>query len=161
MRFSCKHAMTSAAIETGVDDLIRFLKTKGKIGLKEAAQAINVSEQTLQLWVDFLVEERILGMEYKFTKPFIFLNAELQKKESSSASDKKADALSITHYKKEFVDEAKKKKLPESTITQLWRKKVTETIDKKKDLFIREANKRGLPRTEELFKRYKQKQLAQ
>lgn len=150
--------MSSAAIETGVDELIRFLEKSGKVSIKDAAVGIKVPEATLQLWVDFLVEERIIGIEYKFTKPYIFLNIAEQKKPTEK-EDKK-DLLSITFYKDEFIKNAKKKKLPENTVSQLWQKHASEAIDKQKEFFIREAKKRNLERPEELFEQYKKKLLA-
>jgi len=58
--------MTEARVETGVDRLLEFLKGKNKMPLKEVAKNLDVSENILQLWVDFLVEERILGVVIGF-----------------------------------------------------------------------------------------------
>lgn len=157
MCFRTYSHMVSEAIETGVDDLIRFLKNQGKTSIKETAKAINVKEQTLQLWVDFLVEERVLGIEYKFTKPYIFLNSEL--KEKPEKNDEQKTSLSLHKFKKDFYEDAKKKKLPADAIQPLWRKHLTQALDSQEEVFIREAKKRNLAEPKRLFEQYKAKQL--
>lgn len=80
-------------VETGVDNLIRLLKEKGKISIPQASDELKVPQKTIESWVDFLVEEHKIGIEYKFTTPFIFMLEE--KKESG-------DKLTIP--KEEFED---------------------------------------------------------
>ena len=50
-------------VRTGVDDLLELLKKVDKINLADAAQKLGISSTLLQSWVDFLVEEEILGIE--------------------------------------------------------------------------------------------------
>ena len=146
--------MVQERVETGVDDLIKYLQDKGKVGLKETSQAINISESTLQLWVDFLVEERIIGLEYKFTKPFIFLN---KPKESNSNSNKD-DLTTIEFFKEEFVKNAKSKKIPVDKIEDLWHSHLSSSLIKLKSFFLLEAKKRNIKETpEELFIMYDKK----
>lgn len=152
--------MSEVAIETGVDELIRFLEDKGKISLKDVAKAINIPEKTLQLWVDFLAEERIVGVEYKFTKPYIFLNVSQEKKPTDQKDNHKTDQ-SLEYFKNHFFELAKKKKLPEAKIQEFWLKHLSDAIDKKKEFFLREAVNRELENTRELFENYKKKLLAQ
>ncbi len=146
--------MVEERVETGVDELIDYLKEHGKASIKETSIALKIPEATLQLWVDFLVEERILGVEYKFTKPFIFLNKE-EKARAKSTADQVAKT--IEDFKNEFFEEAKKKKLPEQKIPVLWQSHLDEALEKQKDFFIREARKRYMEKPEELFITYKRK----
>jgi len=146
--------MVQERVETGVDDLIKYLQDKGKVGLKETAQAIKISEETLQLWVDFLVEERILGLEYKFTKPFIFLN----KPKTSNSNSNKDDLVTIEFFKNEFVKNAKSKKIPDDKIEDLWHSHLSSSLLKLKPFFLLEAKKRNIKHSpEELFMMYNKK----
>jgi hypothetical protein len=149
--------MTDAQVETGVDELLAYLSDKGKVSLKDVATAIKVSEDTLQLWVDFLVEERILGMEYKFTKPYIFLNKPLQESDSS-----KEDLITLDFFRQEFFDSAKKRKVPEETIKDIWKKHLLEAIQRQKEFFLLECKKNPISSTpEETFQIYTQKLLRE
>lgn len=147
--------MVEERVETGVDSLIVYLKEHGKSSLKDAAASLKLPEETLQLWVDFLVEERILGVEYKFTKPFIFLNKEDKAKAAISSSHE--EDVTLETFKVEFFQQAKKKQLPEQQIPSLWQAHLDEALDKQKDFFIREAKKRYLDQPEDLFVSYKRK----
>ena len=66
--------MTEEVVRTGVDDLLELLEHSAKIPLADAAAKLNVDAGVIQAWVDFLVEEGIVGIEYKFTTPYIYLN---------------------------------------------------------------------------------------
>lgn len=145
--------MVQERVETGVDDLIKFLRNKGKVGLKETSQAIKISEDTLQLWVDFLVEERIIGLEYKFTKPYIFLN-----KPKDETIHDKDDLITIEFFKEEFVKNAKSKKIPVDKIDSLWHAHLSSSLIKLKEFFLLEAKKRKIDKSpDELFIMYDKK----
>ncbi|MFW5852923.1 MAG: hypothetical protein ACOCUR_02745 [Nanoarchaeota archaeon] len=60
-------------VETGVDGLVSLLKTTGTISIPDAAKKLGADSKTVETWVDFLVEEDKLSLEYKFTTPFISL----------------------------------------------------------------------------------------
>lgn len=142
---------SQSTVETGVDQLIEFLKGKGKIDLDKATKELGVPEEVIQTWVDFLVEDKVLGIEYKFTKPYIYL---LEKK-------KAADDKSLTGYKKTFKEKAKKKEATGSKVDYAWQKHLVEVIEKKRRFFFEEAKKRDLKNSEELWEEYKKKALEQ
>lgn len=148
--------MSEVRVETGVDDLISYLRTMGKVSLKETSSHLKIPEQTLQLWLDFLVEERVIGMEYKFTKPYIFLNQDVNQ---NSSSDAEIDEITLESFKEEFFSNARKKKMPEKKIATFWQNHLTNDIEKQKEFFIMEANKRSLENPNQLFARYKKRLL--
>lgn len=150
--------MDEVRVETGVDELIRYLRTKGKVSLKEASTHLNIPEQTLQLWLDFLVEERIIGMEYKFTKPYIFLNEDDKSRILDSKEEPKKD-VTIDTFKEEFFANAKRKQMPESKIPMLWQAHLTTDIERQKEFFMAEANKRSIKNPERVFAVYKRRLL--
>ncbi|MFW6378498.1 MAG: hypothetical protein ACOCZV_00585 [Nanoarchaeota archaeon] len=147
--------MVEDTVTTGVDKLLEYLEGKEKVSLKEAAETLKISEETLQLWVDFLVEERIVGMEYKFTKPYIYLN-----KKTKTAPVKKQEKTTFKTLKEEYIENAKKKQIPEEKAEELWINSLTEAIDKREDYFYKEAKKRNLDDPTELFGVYKRKVLS-
>jgi hypothetical protein len=148
--------MEEVRVETGVDDLIQFLKDHGKVSLKEIADAMKIEESFVQAWTDFLIEENIVGVEYKFTKPYLFLNdvtsAQAVKDEKQSEVKKKG----LIVLKDEYFDRARKKKIPDAKIQKLWNKKLNDALDKRREYFMREAAKRKLSSSEGLFSQYKE-----
>lgn len=134
--------MEEVSVETGVDDLINLLKSQGKIGVKEAADQLNIAESFVQSWVDFLVEENIISVEYKFTKPFIFLND--KHASLSGESSNPAEKQGLEAVKKRYLDHAKRMHIPEEKAKILWEKKLKDALEKRKAFFYREAEKRSL-----------------
>ncbi len=63
--------MEKQVIETGVDKLVELLKGKGKISFRDAARELGVGPEVIAEWAEFLNEEGILGIEYRFTTPFL------------------------------------------------------------------------------------------
>lgn len=134
--------MEEVHVETGVDDLISLLKSHEKIGIKEAANALKIDESFVQSWVDFLVEENIVGIEYKFTKPFIFLND--SKTTLSENEEPEEEQTGLVGIKNQYLKNAKDHQIPEDKALLLWKKHLKESLEKRKDFFYREAAKRSL-----------------
>lgn len=148
--------MADEVIRTGVDDLLDLLKKTDKISVPEAARKLKLSAEMVQAWVDFLVEEEIIGVEYKFTKPIIYLNKPQQPKE---AVVKEEPTQGIEIYKAEFKKRAAEKNIPKEKISFFWRNHVKEVVDRKKDFFYREAKKRNLSNIESMWIAYQNKLL--
>jgi chromosome segregation ATPase len=58
-------------IETGVDKLVNLINLKGRLSSVDASKELGVSTTVVMEWADFLEEEGIINVEYKFTKPFL------------------------------------------------------------------------------------------
>lgn len=66
-------------VTTDVDRLVDLLKARREIAVKEAAETLGVSIETVESWVGFLEEEGIVSLSYKFTTPFImYLEPEVE-----------------------------------------------------------------------------------
>src|SRR3989338_5928309 len=63
--------LTTSIIETGVDKLVNLVNIKEKISSADAAKELGVSTIVLMEWADFLEEEGVIKVEYKFTKPYL------------------------------------------------------------------------------------------
>lgn len=153
--------MGDELIKTGVDELLSILSTTSKMPLTEAAKKLNVHIDVVQAWVDFLVEERIIGIEYKFTTPYIYLNKALETSTSPISPDKIPDDASIGYFKTEFFEKAKRNNIPEEKIPMLWRNHLLQELEIKKKYFFFEAQQRKLMNIDVLWRNYQDKMLAE
>ena len=69
--YKIKMPLTTSVIETGVDKLVNLVDMKGRISSADAAKELGVGTTVVMEWADFLEEEGIIKVEYKFTKPFL------------------------------------------------------------------------------------------
>jgi hypothetical protein len=153
-----KQELPDEMVTTGVDELINLLTEFPKLSIDETAKRLNVSKKVLKSWIDFLVEEKILGIEYTFTTPFIYLN---KPSEEGHAKQTREDKLTYPIFKNEFVDKARKSNIPEEKIKTYWTEHLKQRLEQNKEFFMREAQKRSLPRTEELWEKYVKSALSQ
>lgn len=140
-------------VTTGVDALLILLQQHEKLSLADAAKQLGISEDTLKLWVDFLVEEKVIGLEYKFTKPYLYLN---KPKENLKTTIKDEVEINIGMFKEDFENRAKQSNIPQGQVEDLWKDHVLNQLDIEKPFFFREARKRGLEDIESLWTDYRQ-----
>jgi hypothetical protein len=144
-------------VKTGVDRLMGLLEQEKRMSIPDVAKRLQQPEKTIQNWVDFLVEEKILGIEYKFTTPFIYLNT------PQKATVLKQSQTTILDERKTFVQRALEKGMPREKLPALWRNHLTTILDSRYEFFHQECEKRSLARSkdevDELFNRYKNKTL--
>jgi len=146
--------LADSTIRTGVDELLDLLRKVDKITLQDAAQKLGINQSLLQSWVDFLVEEEILGIEYKFTRPIIYLNRPAEEKK---AQVKEEVPIGLDSYKQDFKLRASEKSIPVEKISFLWRDQAKEALIRRKDFFFREAKKRNLTNIDNLWRIYNEK----
>ncbi len=148
--------MDDEELKTNVDQLLELLKTQEKIPLEEAAEELGVELDVVQSWVDFLVEEQIVGIEYKFTKPYIYLNQpEPEEKEEEDEGPQDFEAI-----KEDFLEKAAEKDIPAQNRKNLWQNRVEKVLDKKEEYFKRQAKRRGLENVDQMWEQYKKKLLG-
>ena len=73
-------AVINSIIETGVDRLVKLVKERGKIAMKDAAKQLGVGSTVIEEWVGFLEDEGIISVEHSFTKSYL-VGRKLSKKE--------------------------------------------------------------------------------
>lgn len=147
--------MVEEVITTGVDALLDLLRGTDKIALGDAATQLHIPVETLQSWVDFLVEERIVGIEYTFTKPFIYLNRDQPKQQKKASPVPK-----LKEVKRAYEARARKKKIPAEQIPQLWEGHVQQELAYLEPFFTEQAQRRGVQDTRqrrELWSAYTKK----
>jgi len=140
--------MVDSTIKTGVDKLIDYLKTKDKVTLTEISKDLHIPIKTLQTWVDFLVEEKIISMEYKFTSPSIYLNKSEKEKEEPM------EEISLKKIKEKYFKNAESKNIPVDLIKKTWNKKFTDELIKEKEKFMRLAKLNKIENSEENWNKF-------
>ena len=143
--------MQTNVLKTVADDLYELVKSRKKISVEDAAKILKVPNKIVQALVDFLVEERIFGIEYKFTTPYIYISRERRKDVEFQITPPKKI---IT--KEDFFRKADEWKVSSEKINYLWKKYVQENINSIKEDFYTKAQSRNLQkeRIEVLWKKY-------
>lgn len=71
-------------LSTGVDSLMKLVRDRGRIELRDAAVELGISQGVLEEWAKVLEKEGIIKIEYLFTKVYLTTQSmekvELQKK---------------------------------------------------------------------------------
>lgn len=126
----------TAILKTDVDDFLELVKRLGKVSLQDAAKELNTPITTVQAWTDFLVEEKILGIEYKFTTPYVFVEEH---------KDTKHDMLDMGFdTKEEFYEKARKRGIKDNHIRLLWVKYLSANKEAMKKVFYDKGQARGI-----------------
>ncbi|MBN1274686.1 hypothetical protein JXA12_00130 [Candidatus Woesearchaeota archaeon] len=141
------------SVKTGVDALLDLLKEKGKTALSDAAKELGIGESTIKMWVEFLVEEKVVGIEYKFTKPYVYLNEPKKREQGRIIEQEKID---ISMFKKDFEKRATSSSIPEQQASYLWKDHLLNQLEIEKPFFFREARKRSIEDIDHLWEAYKQ-----
>lgn len=141
------------SIKTPADELMELVRVKKKISMDAAARELRLPLATVQALVDFLVEEKVLGVEYKFTTPYIYINDASQVKLKNMG---KADGGASLAKKEAFYKKAEGKGIPKIKIDSLWRKYLGAHIPELRQEFVHKALERGLSRdkAEDLWLKY-------
>jgi hypothetical protein len=136
--------MGEETIQTDVDKLIDILKINKRMEVSQIAKELNLPEETVQTWANFLVEENIIAIDYNFTKPALSLI------KSKTEKDSKNDFL---QYKKKFQSNNLKKGNGDFA----WKQHILNNVELLKTFFFSQAEQRDLNNPEELWEEYKEK----
>jgi len=102
--------MAQNSIETGVDKLLDLINRKKKVALNEAANELGVSVPVIQEWTDFLEDEGLITVEYKFSKTYLcerkLSKGEVVKKAKEYSSKKDAFTRKVETALKSLEREA-------------------------------------------------------
>ncbi len=139
-------------LRTVADELLELVKKSGRISIDEAAKKLKISIDTVQALADFLIEERIFGIEYKFTTPYLYLYKE-------GITEAKAKEKGITEKlvtKEQFYKKAKEKNILHENIGVLWRKYMQQNMEHIREEFLRKCKEKKIPhdKVDELWKKY-------
>jgi hypothetical protein len=135
-------------LRTQVDDFLELIRKYKKVSLMDAGKEMKVPIQTIQAWTDFLVEEGIVGIEYKFTTPYVYME-EVKKKKG---------AIGYLGFdtKEVFYEKARKRGINDAQIKLLWLKYLNANEDSMKKVFEDKCRERGMTKNKVdlLWKKY-------
>lgn len=131
---------SEAQVETDVDMLVSLVKEKGKISVEQAAHLLKIKLSVIQKWVDFLLEEGVLGVEYKFVTPYIYFNKSLD--ENPSVLEESEGTY--VQDKEEFFEKASAKGLNKERINSLWKNYLDSNLQDIKDHFYLKARAKNI-----------------
>ena len=139
-------------LRTVADELLELVKESNKISLDEAAKKLKIPIATMEALVDFLVEEKIFGIEYKFTTPYIYLYKEGIKE----IKGKEKFFTKKTLSREQFYSQAKEKNVPYENIEGTWKNYIRQNMGYIREAFMKKARERNIPeeKIEELWRRY-------
>ena len=143
--------MSDTVLKTSADDLYELVKSRKKLSVEEAAKILKIPNNIVQALVDFLVEGKIFGIEYKFTTPYVYLNQE--KGGEINPQDIPTKKL-IT--KDNFFQKASKWDISLEKINDLWKRYIKENFSYIKEEFYKKAHLRNLSdeKIEYLWRKY-------
>lgn len=145
-------ASKETVLRTDADELLDIVKGSRKISVEEAAKKLKMPLASVQALVDFLVEERVFGIEYKFTTPYIYLY-----KDSIGQTNMGGKSfIEGLITKEQFYKKAKEKKIPYEYIEGIWRKYLQENLVTIREEFFGKAREKKVPEgaIQELWNKY-------
>ena len=83
-------------IKTGADKLVEIIQDAKKISLDDAAKALGVSKDLVLEWAEFLDKEKLISINYSFSKVFFT-------ERTMSSREIKESAKEIVHEKDAFI----------------------------------------------------------
>ena len=139
-------------IRTVADELFELVKKTRRISVEEASKQLKIPIATVQALVDFLVEEKVFGVEYKFTTPYIYLYKD-DVKGAKRKEKKPAKGLVTKEY---FYEKAKQKEVPYENIEGMWRKYLQQNISQIREEFLIKSKEKKISEknVENLWKKY-------
>lgn len=142
----------SPILRTVADELLELVRKSKKISVEEASKKLKMPAASVQALVDFLVEEKVFGIEYKFTTPYIYLYREKIK----DAKEKEKSFAESLITKEQFYEKAKMKKIPHDHIGGMWRKYLQQNLARIRDEFLRKSRQKKIPQEKigGLWKKY-------
>jgi hypothetical protein len=135
------------SLRTAADDVIEVIRRHKKIAVDDLAKVLHVPVKSVQAIVDFLVEEKMLDIEYKFTTPYVYLN------EGKGNGQKSTSGV---FSKEEFYRRAREKGVAEDELVILWKRYLSENLPLVRQQFMTKAYSKGASaqKAEELWQRY-------
>ena len=153
--------MDNNVLTTSADELYNLVMSRKKISVEDASKILRLPMSIVQSLVDFLVEEKIFGMEYKFTTPYIYISQEKGKKVHPQISPTPMQGEKpITQG--EFYQKAGNWSIPAEKIDLLWKKYVSENLGYIREVFYKKAESRDIQneKIDMLWQKYWQKYLS-
>lgn len=130
-------------LETGVDRLLNLVKEKKKIATHEAIKLLKTTPELMREWVDFLEDEGMIVLEYKFSIQYL-IDAELVNKKKEAVKStllESKEKKETTHIEEAHLTKSQLKKNPNIKILDEYtynfkNMKIDVVVMKKKGEFV-------------------------
>ena len=135
--------MDANVLTTSADELYNLVMSRKKISVEDASKILRLPMNIVQSLVDFLVEEKIFGIEYKFTTPYVYISQEKGKKvhpQISIPGEKEGKPVT----KEEFSRKVSNWNIPAEKTDQLWKRYMGENIDYIREVFYKKAESKNI-----------------
>ena len=144
--------MDNNVLTTSADELYNLVMSRKKISVEDASKILKLPMNIVQSLVDFLVEEKIFGIEYKFTTPYIYL----YKEGVNEARAKEKGFTKGLITKEQFYERARARNVPHEHIESLWRRYLQQNLTHIREEFLQKTKDKNVPedKIEELWKKY-------
>lgn len=87
------------AVRTGADKLLELVKSAKELPMSGAASQLGVTLQTVEAWANFLEEDGLIAIKYRFTTPYVAIPEEPRLKKGQEAL---APVVEFTELKAEL-----------------------------------------------------------
>ncbi|MAG47250.1 hypothetical protein CL617_01475 [archaeon] len=88
------------SINTAVDSLVNLINEKKRILLQDASKELNIPDNVIMEWSTFLEEEKIISIEYKFSKTYLVV----RKKNKKAAKEEIENLKSLKNVLKRRLE---------------------------------------------------------
>lgn len=130
-------------LETGVDRLLNLVKEKKKIATYEAIKLLKTTPELMREWVDFLEDEGMIVLEYKFSIQYLIDAESARKKkditkhaEFESKEKKEASPIEEAHITKSQLKKNSNIKILDEYTYNFKNMKIDVVVMKKKGEFV-------------------------
>ncbi len=92
-------------VKTGADRLLDLVKRSREIAMAAAASELGVSPQTVEAWANFLEEDGLVTVKYKFTTPYVAVPEvpkAQQRRQEAGSSGSPAEGVEFSQLKTEL-----------------------------------------------------------
>ena len=139
-------------LRTVADELFELVKKTKRISVEDASKKLMVPFAAIESLVNFLVEEKVFGIEYKFTTPYVYLYKDGVKE---SGKERRSIAKKLL-TKEQFYKLAKEREISYEQIEGLWRDYLQKNLAYLKEEFSKKARDRRIPneKVDDLWAKY-------
>ncbi len=129
-------------LETGVDRLLNLVKEKKKIATHEAIKLLKTTPELMREWVDFLEDEGMIVLEYKFSIQYLIDAESIGKKgitkptEFESKEKKETSTIEEAHITKSQLKKNPNIKILDEYTYNFKNMKIDVVVMKKKGEFV-------------------------
>ncbi len=99
-------------ITTAVDSLVELIHKKKRITIEAAAKQLGLPSHIVNEWANFLEDDKILKIEYKFTTPYLIASKKTKEAAEAASSELESQKDILTRKVEIMLSRVQKHSLP-------------------------------------------------